>query len=157
MSLDFAKLSFQIAKKDDIPQLTRIMVSAYESLSLKYLKRKYGPPGYDAKHTHIDWMIHGPYYKIFYDGDIVGGFILDHHLDILFLNYFFIDVLFQHKGIGTRVLGFLDTLSTHCIEANTPEWAIQNQHFYTKNGFRQVDTYFDDVLGFTLYFYHKYK
>jgi len=157
MSLDFAKLSFPLAKKDDLPQLIRIMVRAYESLSLKYLKRRYGPPGYDSEYAHIDWLVHGPYYKILYDGDIVGGFILDHRRDILFLNYFFIDVPFQHKGIGTHVLRFLNALSTYCIEANTPDWAIQNQQFYTKNGFKQVDTYFDDDLGFTLYFYQKFK
>ena len=157
MSLDFAKLSFQLAKKDDIPELTQIMVKAYESLSLKYLERKYGPPGYDAEHAHVDWMIRGKYYKIVYSDTIIGGFILDHYRDILFLNYFFIDVPYQHQGIGSHVLRFLDAMSKYCIEANTPEWAIQDQEFYIKNGYKQVNSSFDKILGFTLYFYQKYK
>lgn len=144
-------------KKIDIPHLTQIMIKAYHSLSLFYLNRNYGPPGYDLELFHQDWMRIGKYYKILYEDVIIGGFIIDYRNNILFLNYFFIDIPYQHKGIGSHVLKFLDTLSDYCIEANTPDWAIRNQEFYIKNGFKQVDTYYDKTLGFTLYFYKKFN
>lgn len=146
-----------LAKKEDIPTLTQIMTDAYNNLSQTYLKKKYGPPGYDLEYAHIDWMIRGEYYKILFENKIIGGFILDHYQDILYLNYFFIDIPFQHKGIGSHVLKFLDSLSKYCIEANTPDWASNNQEFYLKNGYKKINTYFDKVLGFALYFYQKYK
>ncbi len=141
----------------DIPQLTQIMEKAYDSLALSYLNKKYGPPGYNLELFHRHWMNRGKYYKILYKDAIIGGFILDYYSNILFLNYFFIDILYQGKGIGSHVLKFLDSLPNYCIEANTPEWALRNQEFYLKNGYKQVDTYFDDILGFTLFFYKKCK
>jgi GNAT superfamily N-acetyltransferase len=155
MSIDLEKLSFKIAKKSDIPQLIQIMVLAYNNLAQIYLKRDYGPPGYDAEYAHLNWMNRGDYYKIEYDGKIIGGFAIEFYQDVLYLNYFFIDVEFQGKGVGTQVLKYLDSLSTCCIEANTPAWAIKNQEFYLKNGYKQVSTYFDKELGFTLFFYQK--
>jgi GNAT superfamily N-acetyltransferase len=157
MSIDFQKLSFKLAQKNDIPKLIRTMVSAYNDLAQKYLNHDYGPPGYDAEYAHLKWMQEGNYYKIEYDGRIIGGFALMFYRQILYLNYFFIDLVFQGRGIGSQVLKYIDTLSTWCIEANTPSWAARNQEFYLKNGYRQVSSYFDKELGFTLFFYQKYK
>jgi GNAT superfamily N-acetyltransferase len=133
------------------------MVSAYNDLAQTYLNRDYGPPGYDAKYAHLNWMKHGDYYKIEYEGKIIGGFALQFYRDILYLNYFFISPKFQGKGIGSQVLKYINALSWVCIEANTPEWALRNQEFYLKNGYKQVSSYFDKHLGFTLFFYQKYK
>ncbi len=156
MSVDLKKISFKLAKKSELPQLIHIMVSAYNDLAQTYLKRDYGPPGYDAEYAHLGWMKSGNYYKIEYEEALIGGFAIQFYRDILYLNYFFIHPDFQGKGIGTQVLKYIETLSKYCIEANTPEWAIRNQKFYLKNGYKQVSVYFDRELGFTLFFYQKF-
>ncbi|MBN2156675.1 MAG: GNAT family N-acetyltransferase [Candidatus Lokiarchaeota archaeon] len=155
LSVDLEKLAIEPAKSADINQLTEIMTCAYEDLSSHYLNKKLGPPGYNQVHAHMDWLIRGKYYKIVYDNLIIGGCILEYYQDLLFIGFLFIDIPYQGKGIGTYTLKYIESLKASLVEANTPEWAIRNQEFYIKNGYMQIDSSYDDILGFRLFFYQK--
>jgi len=158
MSVEFGKISIEPAQKSDITQLTKIMTNAYESLSNLYLNKKLGPPGYNSELAHAEWYVRGDYYKILCNGILIGGFILEYFQEMILLGMMFIDPPYQHKGIGSYALKYIEHLSSNIsqIEANTPEWAIQNQQFYIRNGYKHVDSYFDEILGFTLFFYLKH-
>ena len=153
---DFANLIIESAESSDIEILTKITTSAYNSLSRKYLNKELGPPGYNLPRAHMDWLIRGDYRKIVYESKIIGGLILEDFRDMLFLGMIFIDVPYQQKGIGTYVMKYIeDSAKSDIIELNTPEWAIHNQKFFEKLGYEKVDSTFDSVLGFYLYFYQK--
>ncbi|MFX1250862.1 MAG: GNAT family N-acetyltransferase [Promethearchaeota archaeon] len=152
------KVTFHKAKIEDIPILTQLMTKAYDTLTIQYLGKKSGPPGYSSTATHEYWMKSAIYYKIVYNNQyIIGGFIITIQHDVLYLNILFIDPKFQNMGVGTKVVQFIEQIDKNIafIKLNTPKWALQNHYFYEKLGYKRVDEIYDSELGFDLYIYMK--
>jgi GNAT superfamily N-acetyltransferase len=115
-----------------------------------------GPPGYDSLETVLKKMQQEEYFTVRYDGQIVGGIVVEvkgegHcHLDILF-----VDPDYHNLGIGSQAMQFLyKTYDATKWTLDTPLYAVRNQHFYEKFGFVKVGQWDEEgAEGITLIAY----
>jgi RimJ/RimL family protein N-acetyltransferase len=112
-----------------------------------------GPPGYDSPDWNLHWIENTPYYKILFDGQIVGGLILfdmgHNHFEV---GRIWIDPDYQNRGIGQAAMRAMFSLhpEVRLWTLGTPSWAVRNQHFYEELGFIQVrETDIDPDLGWS--------
>jgi len=67
-----------------------------------------GPPGYDSVDWNAEWIEKTPYYKILFDGQIVGGLIIfDMGEGLCELGRIYVDPDFQNLGIGQQASGLM--------------------------------------------------
>jgi GNAT superfamily N-acetyltransferase len=99
-----------------------------------------GPPGYDSPEFQKWALKILTYYKILYNGEIVGGIILNsrmgrHHI----LERIFVDPQYHNKGIATKAMELVIIKYPNVIwTLGTPEWNLRTRHFYEKLGFKQI-------------------
>jgi len=112
-----------------------------------------GPPGYDSVDWNAGWIAKTPYYKILFDGQIVGGIIVfelrEKHYE---LGRIYVDPDFQNRGIGQQAVRQMFKTFPEAKKwiLGTPSWAIRNQHFYEKMGFVKTrETEVDPTLGWS--------
>ena len=118
-----------------------------------------GPPGYNSLKWNEHWVQNTPYYKIIYNGQLVGGLILFElgkgHMEV---GRIWVDPMFQSLGIGQSAMQEMFRLHTGIKKwtLGTPLWAVRNQHFYEKMGFKKVHiTEVDPDLGWAGVAYEK--
>ncbi len=141
------------ATSEDVERLTEIQTRAFDDDN----KRKPpgcsmdGPPGYDSVDWNAGWIEQTPYYKILFDGQIVGGIIVfDMGRGHYELGRIYVDPGFQDRGIGQRAVSLMFDAFPEVEKwtVGTPAWAIRNQHFYERVGFLRVrETEVDLGLG----------
>jgi GNAT superfamily N-acetyltransferase len=151
------KLTIERAAEADADALLEAQIAAFHDDTRLYGVPLGGPPGY----TDIDRLRRSiredAYYKIVYDGRIVGGIGLydeGHHVHI--------DVLYIHPdyhnlGIGTRTMQFVEAAypAARTWTLNTPTYATRNQHFYEKFGYLKYGEHFLEEDDITLIDYRK--
>jgi len=112
-----------------------------------------GPSGYDSVEWNAGWIAKTPYYKILFDGQIVGGIIVFELGEGLYeLGRIWVDPDFQNRGIGQQAVRQMFEAFPEAKKwiLGTPSWAIRNQHFYEKMGFVRVrETEVDPDLGWS--------
>ena len=112
-----------------------------------------GPPGYDSLDWNMHWIQNTPYYKILFNGRIVGGLLLFHMSDDHFeVGRIWVDPEYQNQGIGQAAMEAMFNLHLDVKKwtLGTPSWAIRNQHFYEKMGFVRIrETEIDPNLGWS--------
>jgi GNAT superfamily N-acetyltransferase len=133
--------TFERATLADAEALLPIQIRAFHDDSRLYPGVELGgPPGYDSLETVLKKMQVEEYYTIRYDGQIVGGIVVEvkgeghYHLDILF-----VDPDYHNLGVGSEAMQFLyRTYDATKWTLDTPLYALRNQHFYEKFGFVKV-------------------
>lgn len=99
-----------------------------------------GPPGYDSPEFQKWALKILTYFKILYNGEIVGGIILNsrmgrHHI----LERIFVDPRYHNKGIATKAMKLIFIKYPKVVwTLGTPEWNLRTRHFYEKLGFKQI-------------------
>lgn len=150
------EINFERATPEDAEALVKVEVAAFHSDTPIYGVPLGGPPGYESVDMMLEKIAEAEAFKIVADGQIVGGIVLyihdeDYHLDLLF-----IDPAYHNLGIGTRAMQFLEATYPAATRwtLDTPQYAVRNQHFYEKFGYRKVsEQTFED--GFVLLAYEK--
>lgn len=98
-----------------------------------------GPPGFDSIKRQEECIDLYNYYLILYHQIIIGGFyfsLVNNKCDLIRV---FIDPEFQNKGIGSKVLNFLETQpNIKLIELEASDFNIKNQDFYRNRGFSTI-------------------
>jgi len=116
-----------------------------------------GPPGYDSPEFQARMMKVCHYYKMIYDGRIVGGLITGRrrpgHYE---LERIFVDPEYQNRGIASRAFEQVFAMypAAKIWTLGTPEWNVRTKHFYEKLGFVQVG-WTKDELDWKGRFYEK--
>ena len=134
-------LTFERATPADAETLLPIQIAAFHNDALIYPGvEEGGPPGYDQLEVLLEKINRDIYYKFVYDGQIVGGLVIDDlghghlHVDVLY-----IDPAYHNRGIGTRAMQFIEQEHRAALwTLNTPQYALRNQHFYEKLGYVRV-------------------
>jgi len=136
------------AHRDDVEVLTEIQIRTFvaDNKHKPHGCSMEGPPGYNSIKWNMHWVEHTLYYKILFNGQIVGGMILfeleKQHFEV---GRIWIDPEFQNQGIGQASMR--DMFDMH---PGTPTWAIRNQHFYENLGFVKIrETDVDPDLGWS--------
>ncbi len=134
-------IEFAKATPDDAKILALISKRAFDNDVLYGAPGPGGPPGYGSDLWQIRMMITGKYYKILFDDQIVGGFIV-HIMGYQYneLSRIFIDPTFQNRGIGTQAFEFVWTKFPEVKRwtLGTPAWNRRTRHFYAKVGFVEI-------------------
>jgi RimJ/RimL family protein N-acetyltransferase len=146
-------IAIEKATLEDAVRLTETQIRTFQDDNK--LKRPgcsmEGPPGYDSVDWNAEWIEKTPYFKILFDGQIVGGIIVfelkEKHYE---LGRIWVDPDFQNRGIGLQAVRQMFDAFPEARKwiLGTPCWAIRNQHFYEKMGFVKVrETEIDPGLG----------
>lgn len=126
------------AKVEDAEVLKSISVLAFTS---DYEQYGSYPPGIESLDWHKSAIEKGHYYKISYDGEIVGGiYVIPSVNDLIKIKYFFISDVYQNKSIGTTTMELIEQKYSKAIiwALVTPYKAYRNHHFYEKIGYSKV-------------------
>ena len=159
-TLDPLNLSFRKIDESDIPLLTPVMKRAFDDDAQKHLgQQQGGPPGYDDGEFFRTWLL--PYdeskgFKIMLEDEVIGGMIVwilpeGHNI----LGTIFVDPDHQDRGVGELSWKFVEKQypGTKSWRLGTPSWATKNHRYYTKCGFKQVES--DPLIpteeGITIY------
>jgi GNAT superfamily N-acetyltransferase len=134
-------LRFKKATPEDARILARISERAFHSDIHCGAAGLGGPPGYSSDVWQIRMMTAGKYYKILFNDQIIGGFIVR----VMGYQYneltrIFVDPNFQNQGIGTRTFEFMWTEFPEVKRwtLGTPAWNRRTRHFYKKVGFSEI-------------------
>ncbi len=135
------KIRLVRAKTEDATNLADISKSAFDSDIHVGAPGKGGPPGYDSPESQVGMMKWCNYYKILYDGRIVGALIVAKkragHYECCRM---FVDPEFQNQGVATRAFEMVWEMhkDAKVWTLDTPEWNVRTKHFYEKLGFEQI-------------------
>ena len=136
------RVTLSLANKEDAEQLAQISRRAFHSdVDVGAPGEEGGPPGYDSPEFQTNLMRWCDYYKILYDGQIVGGLIVARkgsgHYECARI---FVDPEYHNRGIATRAfeLAWQMYPDAEIWTLGTPEWNVRTKHFYEKLGFVQV-------------------
>ena len=144
------KVTLEQAKMQDATQLAEISKRAFHSDvhvgaptkgESSSVSEGGGPPGYDSPEFQARMMKVFRYYKMIYNGQIVGGLItgckkLGHYQ----LERIFVEPEYHNRGIGTESMKQVFALfpDAKIWTLGTPEWNVRTKHFYGKLGFVQI-------------------
>ena len=142
MEVGVFMLILEKAIKNDAKKLAEIQKTSFDQES-KLLNNNEigGPPGYDSPSWQEDMMQYCEYFKVLYNGEIIGGaLILIESNQVHNLGRIFIDPNFQNQGIGMKVMKEIERIFPECNKwwLDTPIWSVKNHHFYSKCGFTKV-------------------
>jgi GNAT superfamily N-acetyltransferase len=132
---------FEKAKASDAQSLAEVSTRAFDNAINYGALGPGGPPGYNSEMWQRKMMRLGSYYKILFDGQIVGGVIIFRKAVREYeVGRIFIDPDFQNQGIGTAVFAFIWEAFPLAKRwtLGTPAWNQRNRHFYQKMGFEEV-------------------
>jgi GNAT superfamily N-acetyltransferase len=153
-------LIIERASDADAEALLRAQIAAFEYDDVLYPGVGVGgPPGYNDI-NHLRQIIREEaYYKIVYDGQIVGGIgMVDEGAGHMYIDVLYIHPDYHNLGIGTQTMQFVERAypAAHKWTLNTPAYAIRNQHFYEKFGYVKVGEFFAPEDDITLIRYEKH-
>jgi GNAT superfamily N-acetyltransferase len=146
----YEKTTLEQAKKEDAEELAEISKKAFDSdiyvgaptkSKDSNLDEKGGPVGYDSPEFQVRMMKVCRYYKMIYEGKIVGGLILSRkRLGHYQLERIFVEPSYHNRGIGTEAMKqvFAMFSDAKMWTLGTPEWNVRTKHFYEKLGFVQI-------------------
>ena len=148
-------VELQRAQPDDVEKLTEIQIRTF--IDDNKLKPQgcslAGPPGYNSLEWNSHWIEKTPYYKILFQGRVVGGLILfpmgEVHTEV---GRIWVDPEYQNRGIGQAAMRAMFDLFPGVTKwtVGTPAWAERNRYFYKKVGFVKVgETEMNPELGWS--------
>jgi len=152
-------VTFARATAADAEALVKLQVLAFHDDARVYPGVQLGgPPGYDSVEATLEKIRVDDFYKILYEGQIVGGLAVfdlgqgHFHLDVIF-----IDPAQHSRGIGTQAMHFIErTYPAKKWTLNTPAYATRNHHFYEKFGYVKVgEEILEETTGIMLLDYEK--
>lgn len=130
------------AIKSDAPKLAEIQKASFDDESKHYNNNEIcGPLGYDSVSWQEEMMQNCEYYKVLYNGEIIGGVMIFIETNQVHnLGRIFIDPNYQNQGIGKKVMKEIEGSFPDSVKwwLDTPRWSVKNHHFYTKCGFTKV-------------------
>lgn len=146
---------------DEVALLTAIQTRCFDIENQRHLSReKGGPEGYDSREWAEAMVREGRYLGVRVGEELVGGLVVK-RIDekTIRLNRLFIAQEWQGKGVGKKAMELLEMRYPE-IERwvlDTPEWAIRNQHFYSRLGFVKIDEIYEPSEDFNLFIFEKTK
>jgi ribosomal protein S18 acetylase RimI-like enzyme len=144
------KVALEQARTEDATQLAEISKRAFHSDAHVGAPTKGedgsageggGPPGYDSPEFQSRMMKVCRYYRIVYEGRIVGGLIASRKKPGHYqLERIFVEPEYHNRGIGTEGMKQVFAMfpDAKIWTLGTPEWNVRTKHFYEKLGFVQI-------------------
>ncbi|MCV4232510.1 GNAT family N-acetyltransferase [Virgibacillus sp. LDC1] len=135
-------LILERANQNDSPKLAEIQKASFDD-ELKHFNNNEicGPLGYDSISWQEEMMLNCEYFKVLYNGEIIGGaMIFIESNQVHNLGRIFIDPKYQNQGIGKKVMKDIEGSFPDSAKwwLDTPSWSVKNHHFYTMCGFTKV-------------------
>jgi GNAT superfamily N-acetyltransferase len=135
-------LILERAIKSDASKLAEIQKVSFDDESKHFNNNEIcGPLGYDSVSWQEEMMHNCEYFKVLYNGEIIGGaMIFIESNQVHNLGRIFIDPNYQNQGLGKKVMKKIEGSFPDSTKwwLDTPKWSIKNHYFYTKCGFIKV-------------------
>jgi uncharacterized protein YjbI with pentapeptide repeats len=129
----------------DAEELTGIMKKTFDEEAAKWLSGQdiidynIQPPGYSSVEMTNYMIKELNYYKVIYDGELVGGVIVTvSGKSYGRIDRIFVDTAYQGRGIGSRVISLIEKEFPHvrAWDLETSSRQLNNHRFYEKMGYR---------------------
>ncbi len=155
--MELHNIELKRAELKDIDFLVDIKKRAFKE---EFKRHGFTPEEMISVKWHRDILNTSIYYKILNSREIVGGVnIFTDGSGKCYLGCIFVDKKVQNCGVGTKVIGDLESLHRDCNKwtLDTPTNSRQNHHFYEKLGYKHVGdmTPKGAPEGFSLRLYEK--
>ena len=125
----------------EIPELTRISKTAFDTDNLVGNPETGGPPDYDSEPWHAKMMEGGYLYTAIDQHTIIGGAVLFHNAGQkeLYIGRIFIDPVYFRKGYGIAIMEQIERMHPGFLcKLDTPVWNIRTNRFYAKLGYQKT-------------------
>ncbi|KPL58884.1 GNAT family N-acetyltransferase [Rossellomorea vietnamensis] len=132
----------------DALTLTALKKKVFDTEKEKWLRGQTGitdyniqPPGYDSIEMNKYMIRELNYFKVLYEGVLIGGLILTvvgkRHGRV---DRIFVDPLHQGKGIGSKVMRLMECEYPEVMtwELETSSRQLNNHYFYEKMGYKKI-------------------
>jgi len=149
-------ISIRIATLSDASIVAQIVALAYENCQVKFKPDSNKIPSwlewwhslsFQKLGAHQSFIEHGLVYLILHNDYIIGTFRIEQHEDKTELDDFCILPQYQNKGYGIIALKLLEDITkTNVIVLSTPYFCAANRYLYTKAGYKEIGTLFDDTI-----------
>ncbi|MCA1058924.1 GNAT family N-acetyltransferase [Rossellomorea aquimaris] len=133
---------------EDVSVLTAVQTKVFDAEKMKWFPDRteivdtnIQPPGYDSIEMNTYMLKELDYFKVVFEGGIVGGLILTvigrRHGRV---DRIFIDPAYQGKGIGSTVIKLMEREYAHVVswELETSSLQLNNHRFYEKMGYQKI-------------------
>jgi GNAT superfamily N-acetyltransferase len=149
-------ITFERATADDAQEMFDIQHAAFRNDAVIYPGVPAdGPSLFDSVARVIKKIEKDDYYKIVYEGQSIGGIVIDNrgeghfHLDLIYL-----DPVYHGQGIGTQAMQFIErTYRAAKWTLHTPLYATRNHRFYENFGYVKIGE--EHYPGISLILYEK--
>ena len=151
------KIRLEVALDSDAEEIRNMMITVEADEADRWYDNGKRPfiPGYDSVDMQKYHMWDGKYYKIMYNDLLAGVLLLSHtgreHARI---DRFYIDPLFQNKGIGSKVIALIEEKypMVKIWILDTIQKSIRNHRFYEKHGYEKIgedeeERYYRKIIG----------
>lgn len=86
------------------------------------------------------------YYLIVYDQEAVGYFALERQEHYWFLSKLYVEQKFQRRGIGSKAIGFIETLTDPFpLRLTVNKYNVHSLQFYQAQGFKIIEAVVNDI------------
>lgn len=149
------EIRFEKAKLDDAEAILDVQIRAFHDDSRLYPEIPLGgPPNYDSLEV-MQADIQKELFHVIYAGDkLIGGIVVfDYGEGHIHLDRIFIDPEYHNQGFGTKAMHFYEeSYPAKKYSLHTPLYAIRNQHFYEKFGYKKIK---EEIYDIVLIYYEK--
>lgn len=134
-------MTLEKAQPNEAEALTSISRRAFESDVLWGASGPGGPPGYDSAEWQAKAIEFAHYFKIVFNGQIVGGVIVfpkgEGHYELARI---FIDPAFHRQGFGRQAMRLVEEAFPDATRwtLDTPRWNTRTPSFYQSLGYTLI-------------------
>ena len=144
------EIRLEVAMEKDAEQIRDLMIAVEGDEAKRWYDGGKRPfiPGYDSIDMQKYHMWDKRYYKILYGNALAGVLLISYtgreHARV---DRFYIDPLFQNKGIGSKVIALMEELypRVKLWTLDTIQKSIRNQIFYKNNGYEKAGEDEDEI------------
>lgn len=139
------------AAKEDGQEIVEMLTRIYEDDIKRWNKTEIEAflPGYNSVEMQKFYMENREYYKIVHEDNIAGIVVVDYNGGYhARLDKIYIDIGYQDKKIGTKVMNLVEELFPEVEEwtLDTSKKSLRNHHFYEKLGYVKVYESEDEIF-----------
>ena len=135
-------MELKLAEKEQIKDIVKMSVAAFDSDVMVGASSAGGPPEYENEKWHVEMMEQGHLYTAMDGENLIGAallFVDEKNPKILYVGRIFVKTDLFRKGYGIQLMKKVEEnfpdIKTFMLD--TPVWNVRTNSFYKKVGYKE--------------------